>query len=309
MAAGAACAALGFAGGAGYSAWRWADALRRRARHRSQVVQPQDAAGPLGQAGSALDAQVVALMRRQSIDAAQGGSGLRLPGLLAKSGWFVRKSAFAGLDGLVSQEGFCRVRVLLALAGAAAGALVGAALSPAFAAVLGSVGCALGFTAPKRALRHRIDWRTQQMERHLPEMLDVVAIGMRSGLSFDRSLQIYTARFQTMLACELALAEKKWTSGLERRDEALRQLAATYDSLVFARVVEAIVRSIRFGTSMVESLEAAAREARVTYRANRQEQVAKAPVKMMVPTGTLILPAMLVMVLGPVLLEMMGGGS
>ena len=45
----------------------------------------------------------------------------------------------------------------------------------------------------------------------------------------------------------------------------------------------------------------------MAYRARRQEQVAKAPVKMMVPTGTLILPAMLIMVLGPVLLEMAGG--
>ena len=38
-----------------------------------------------------------------------------------------------------------------------------------------------------------------------------------------------------------------------------------------------------------------------------EERVAKAPVKMMVPTGVLILPAMLMLVLGPVLLELAGG--
>ena len=38
-----------------------------------------------------------------------------------------------------------------------------------------------------------------------------------------------------------------------------------------------------------------------------QEAIAKAPVKMMLPTGTLILPAMLLLVLGPVLLELMEG--
>ena len=43
------------------------------------------------------------------------------------------------------------------------------------------------------------------------------------------------------------------------------------------------------------------------YKARRQEAVAKAPVKMMVPTGVLILPAMLMLVLGPVLLELAGG--
>lgn len=43
------------------------------------------------------------------------------------------------------------------------------------------------------------------------------------------------------------------------------------------------------------------------HRAQVEERVAKAPVKMMVPTGTLILPAMLLLVLGPVLLELMEG--
>ena len=38
-----------------------------------------------------------------------------------------------------------------------------------------------------------------------------------------------------------------------------------------------------------------------------EERVAKAPVKMMLPTGTLILPAMLLLVMGPILLELAGG--
>ena len=42
-------------------------------------------------------------------------------------------------------------------------------------------------------------------------------------------------------------------------------------------------------------------------QAQVEERVAKAPVKMMIPTGTLILPAMLLLVLGPVLLELMEG--
>ena len=75
----------------------------------------------------------------------------------------------------------------------------------------------------------------------------------------------------------------------------------------FARVVENVVRSLRFGSSLAESLEAAAAEARTQFRSRKQEQVAKASVKMMVPTGALMLPAMLLLVLGPVLLELMEG--
>ena len=81
----------------------------------------------------------------------------------------------------------------------------------------------------------------------------------------------------------------------------------TYDSSLLGRVVENIVRSLRFGSTLADNLEDAAREARAAYRARKQEQVAKAPVKMMIPTGVLILPAMLMLVLGPVLLELAGG--
>lgn len=305
----AAGAALAFGAGAGGSACVAMQRLRRRARHRSQAgMHRASDDAPDANGAPALDARVLALLERETIGVAARSRDPELPSILARSGWFERNARFTGLAGSVSQQGFCALRLKLAVTGALVGAALGAAASGGLALVLGIVGCFLGFTASGRALRHRIDRRTRQMEHHLPEMLDVVAIGMRSGLSFDRSVQIYASRFDTMLASELALAERKWASGLERRDEALRQLAATYDSPVLSRVIEAVVRALRFGTSMVESLEAAAREARATYRANRQEQVAKAPVKMMIPTGTLILPAMLIMVLGPVLLEMIGGG-
>ena len=92
------------------------------------------------------------------------------------------------------------------------------------------------------------------------------------------------------------------------RDEALRKVASTYDSTILSRTFETVIRSIRYGTSMVESMESDASEAREAYQAAREEKVAKAPVKMLIPTGVLILPAMLILVLGPVLLELMGSG-
>lgn len=140
-----------------------------------------------------------------------------------------------------------------------------------------------------------------------PEMLEVVALGLRSGLSFDRSLQLYAEHFDTLLSRSCASTQRQWSLGLVTREQALRDLAATFDSPLFARVVENVVRSLRFGSSLAESLEAAAAEARTQFRSRKQEQVAKASVKMMVPTGALMLPAMLLLVLGPVLLELMEG--
>lgn len=301
------CAAV-----AGFNIWKAYERWARRSQHnkkvRSSGSEGEGTRESSAAKGRSMDDFAIGLIEDETRKVLLNKSVRLVPDHLVRKKWLDQHIVEAGLVGKVSAAGFYEARVRLAIAGALIGALAGFLFSPGFAVVLAVVGLYFGWNVPAQAIKHRITWRSQEMERHLPEMLDVVAIGMRSGLSFDRSLQIYCQRFETILAREMQLAERKWTSGLERRDEALRSVAASYDSPIFARVMESCIRSLRFGSSMVEGLESAAHESRVTYRARRQEQVAKAPVKMMVPTGVLILPAMLIMVLGPVLLELMNGG-
>lgn len=214
----------------------------------------------------------------------------------------------AGLKGKVSPKSFSETKKRLMLLGAVIGFVVGMVFSLELACVLLVVGAVMGSQMPKHALKNRISERACEAERHLPEMLEVMALCMRSGLSIDASISIYSKHFDTMLSHELETCRRKWSSGLELREEALRKLASTYDSVVFGRVVDTIVRSVRFGSSMAASLESDASEARSAFRSSREERIAKAPVKMMIPTGVLILPAMLIMVLGPILLEFIEGG-
>lgn len=221
---------------------------------------------------------------------------------------FCKVSRLAGYGNKAGVDAFCEASVRLALVCSAVGLALGMVFSSALSALLALAGFFIGFRLPLQSASNIARRRANEMERHLPEMLDVVALGMRSGMSFDSSLILYERHFKTTLACELANLQRQWSSGLVLRDDALRGLAATYDSVIFGRVVETVIRSVRYGSSMVESLESDAADARVAYQASREEMAAKAPVKMMVPTGTLILPAMLILVLGPVLLELMGGG-
>ena len=48
-------------------------------------------------------------------------------------------------------------------------------------------------------------------------------------------------------------------------------------------------------------------EARAVRRAKLEERVAKAPVKVLLPVGTLILPAMLILIMGPIMLDLIQG--
>ena len=213
----------------------------------------------------------------------------------------------AGMEGALGVAGLRAARVRLAGFGAGAGFLLGVLLSWELGVLLALAGAALGYSAPVWALRRMEQRRALELERGLPEMLEVVALGLRSGLSFDRSLRLYGEHFPSSFAQACASAQSSWSLGLRTREEALRDLSRSYRSDQLERTVERIVRSLRFGSTLAPDLEAAASEARARHRAQVEERVAKAPVKMMVPTGALILPAMLILVLGPVLLELMQG--
>ena len=58
---------------------------------------------------------------------------------------------------------------------------------------------------------------------------------------------------------------------------------------------------------MAENLSLLAVEARAIRKGKLEERVAKAPVKMMLTVATLILPAMLMLVMGPIMLDLMEG--
>lgn len=302
---GIACAAAFAAGVLGMGlAGSWRAAARRRAA-RARAL---DDALPLEGAGG-LERGVIRLAMR--LGHPGRGAPPRAPARTPRRGRKESSSADlvkrAGLEGRVDEDGLRAARLRLAGMGAAAGAVVGAVISLEMGLLLAAVAAAAGLYAPTWALRRLERERALELERSLPEMLEVVALGLRSGLSFDRSFQLYSMHFPSSFARSCASAQKSWSLGLRTRDEALRELAQSYRSDQLERTAERIVRSLRFGSALAPDLEAAAAEARARRRSQVEERVAKAPVKMMVPTGALILPAMLILILGPILLELMQG--
>lgn len=303
-------AAIALAAGVGWFAWQCWAAWRRRIRHRSVLLSEAEAPAADQSASKreeTFDERVIAYVRR--IEQRFSSALFRpvSPQWLRNRPWNSCSLEHAGLEGQLSTAACWESRMRLSLTGAILGAVLGIVASFELCCLLAFAGFAGGWQIVPRALKRRSFLRAERMERHLSEMLDVVALGMRSGMSFDRSLLLYSEHFQTLLADSFARAHRQWSCGLVPRSEALRLVAASYDSPLLHRVVENVIRSLRFGATLADNLEDAAREARTAFRAHKQEQVAKAPVKMMVPTGALILPAMLILVLGPVLLELAGG--
>lgn len=144
-----------------------------------------------------------------------------------------------------------------------------------------------------------------EVESHLPELIDVVCLGIEGGMTFEAAFGLYTDRFDTALARACRPAALLMRSGVEGRETVLRGLAGELGCRSFTRFVEISLRSIRFGARLAPLLRELADEVRESRSARSEEAIAKAPTKMLVPTGLLILPAMLLLVAGPFLLELL----
>ena len=141
----------------------------------------------------------------------------------------------------------------------------------------------------------------------MPEMIDIVVLGLSAGLSFDMALSSYLTRYDTELARGLRDARLAWNIGAQTRVEALTAFALSSGLKALDDFSTAVGESIELGAPLIASLERQSVQVRAERRALIEERIEKAPVRMLVPLGTLILPAMLLLVMGPVLLEVAGG--
>lgn len=228
---------------------------------------------------------------------------------LLVSNWQSSKAQIerAGLENFISRSGMVTTKLRLSLIGGASGALIGVLFSTLLAVVGLILGGLWGLTCLSRALKQEAQSRSFVAEKHLSQMIEIVILGLKSGMTFDRALGLFYRNFDGALSTSLALAQSQWTHGFIERSEGLRMVARSYDSALFERLAENIIRSLRFGTSLAANLSLLASEARAVRKAKLEEKVAKAPVKMLLPVGTLILPAMLILIMGPIMLDLMQG--
>ena len=145
-----------------------------------------------------------------------------------------------------------------------------------------------------------------QYRSELPKLFEIIALGMRVGLAFDQAFALYARSFSTPLAKRCCERFEVWERGLISRESGLRDLASHFELKEFDRFTSLSLRALDYGAPLTHLLYSLAEDARKSYRAERQTKVAKAPVKMLIPTGAFILPAMMMLVLGPIILDITG---
>ena len=153
---------------------------------------------------------------------------------------------------------------------------------------------------PKTWLKRKVRARRNAIRKGLPDALDMLSVCADAGLGFDQSLQRVSEHWKTSLGAEFGRVVAEMSMGIPRRT-ALSNLSDRADVTELSSFVAVILQSDQLGMSITDTLQAQAKQMRIERRFRAQELARKMPLKMLFPLMLLIFPAMLAVILGPMI--------
>jgi tight adherence protein C len=161
---------------------------------------------------------------------------------------------------------------------------------------------AMGWYLPLVRVQRRARLRLEEIDREVPELVDLLVTTVEAGVGFAAALQLASRSIVGPLGQELRLALREQSLGLTP-EEALRNLSLRVDSPATHAFTQALVQGESLGVSIGAILRDLAIDMRKRRRQAAEERAQKTPTKILFPLIVLLLPAMFIVTLGPVLLE------
>lgn len=197
---------------------------------------------------------------------------------------------------------FWAIRVASLSAGIAAG-LVALPFIGGIQGIAAAAACAVaGLAAPQAwLLARRAEWR-DELDRQLPDALDLMAICISAGSSFEGALAAVGTRMDGAIAAAFARVAKE--AAYSSRSEALLGLAerAQVNSITF--FAASLVQAERAGSSLVDIIRMQAQSVRTERRLKVDDITNKLSTKMLFPMLLLMLPSIIMLMLAPMILQL-----
>ncbi len=231
-------------------------------------------------------------MKRAGKGGKQSAAEEKLERWLRAAGIYMAASTFT-----IIRIGIALVMVLGALA-----LIAGISTEPVIKLLIlvGAVFAAL--LVPTYTVRFIANARQDSMKKQLPDMMDILSVSIDAGLGFDAALKRALDKFTGALKEELTVASMEISMGKPRRD-ALSDMAERCDISELKVLVAAIVQSEQMGTPIKNVLKTQSAHLRANRKQVAQEKGMKAPVKMMLPMVAFIFPVLLIILMGPTVMN------
>ena len=164
----------------------------------------------------------------------------------------------------------------------------------------------IGWRMPDLFLSRFAARRRLQLERGLPDALDLLVICAEAGLSLDQAIEQVS---EDLRSSNPAVAEEFATTAsemrvLSNRGEALENFARRTGVASLRSIIATLNQAIRFGTPLAQSMRILGAEMRNARLLRIEERAARLPVLLAIPLALFILPSLLLVIGTPVALRL-----
>ncbi len=218
------------------------------------------------------------------------------------TGWVAKsqhKIVLAGWAERMDGNTWAAIRIMSLIAGIVLAFLVVPLLDTSLLRFLvGTMLVVIGFYGPEASLNRAIDDRRKEMEKQLPDIIDLLVISVEAGLGFESAMGRVVQNVPGELSREFQRTLQETRVGVSRH-EALKNMAERTDVDDLNSFILALIQADQFGVSIARMLRVQADEMRVRRRQRIQEKAFAAPVKMIFPMLFCIFPSIFIVILGP----------
>lgn len=222
------------------------------------------------------------------------------------TGWVDRaqhKLVLAGRAERMDGNTWAAIRIISIAVGIGAMILVVPLVeSPMMKLTVGGLILFLGFFGPEASLNRSISDRRKEMEKTLPDIIDLLVISVEAGLGFEAAMGRVVQNVPGELSKEFSRTLQETRVGVSRHD-ALRAMSERTDVDDLNSFILSLIQADQFGVSIARMLRVQADEMRVRRRQRIQERAFAAPVKMIFPMILCIFPSIFIVILGPAVIS------
>jgi len=213
----------------------------------------------------------------------------------------------AGYGSSASVHTFQVLRVLTLAGFAVAGIFLAIAMGKPHGMVLmfGLGGGALGFITPWLYLSRTARRRQGEIARQLSDVLDLLVVCVEAGLGLFEAIKIVgteSERQKQAIGRELSLVASEISAGASL-GQALRNLAERTAVDDIRPLAATLIQSEQLGAQIAPALRSSSDALRTRRRLRAEEAAQKATIKILFPLVLFILPSMLMVIMGPAILQ------
>lgn len=161
----------------------------------------------------------------------------------------------------------------------------------------------VGFWLPDLMLNSQIEKRHKTILKDLPNFIDLLRICIEAGLDLESSLNKIVDKSKGILREETAQAVTEIHMG-KSIAEALQDMAKRINFPDFSSFVTLLIQANQMGISISNVLRTQAQLVKLKYMQKLRARAAKTPVMIIVPLVFFILPALMIIIMGPIFINL-----